>query len=352
MPVGRRYGPYVQAGAWVVGVAGLLVLPNVASEYITNLCILIFLFAALNQAWNILGGFAGQMSLGHAAFFGVGAYTSTLLFARLRITPWLGLLAGAAMAALLGLFIGYLAFRYRIRGVYFVLITLAFGESLRIIDSNWSVTGGASGLLLPSVRGDNWFAMEFVNIEPYYYLALALAILHTAIVFIVSRSTLGLYFTAIRGDEEAAAALGVNTLKYKLIAMVFSAAMTAVCGTFQAQYIKYIDPAITFSIDVSIQALLSAVVGGMGTIVGPLLGSLLLTPLSQIVEQLIGNRSGLQAALYGVLLVAITLAAPRGVWPLLRDQVRRHWPPRRAGAPSDLDTVRPYPPRLREEPRP
>ncbi|MCC7106874.1 MAG: branched-chain amino acid ABC transporter permease [Chloroflexi bacterium] len=322
--------------ASAIGLAGLFAVavaaPRFLGDYVTNMLTLVFLFAALNQSWNVLAGYAGQMSLGHAAFFGVGAYTSTLLLLRLHLTPWLGIIVGGLVAVVFGLIIGYLSFRYGIRGVYFVLITLAFAESLRIIDSNWDVTGGASGLLLPPFSEDFWLAMQFVSTAPYYYLALGMLTLFTAVVAWLSRSPLGLYFTAIRENEEAAAALGVNTLKYKLIAMSISAFMAAMCGTFQAQYISYIDPAITFSVDISIQAILSAVVGGMGTAVGPILGSFVLTPLSQLVEQIVGAHSGFQTVVYGAILIVVTLAAPQGLWPpiqrrLLRPLVERLLPP-------------------------
>lgn len=304
--------------------AGLLLAllaPKVLSNYTTNMLVLVFSSAALSQSWNVLGGYAGQMSLGHAAFFGVGAYTSTLLLVRLAVTPWLGMLAGGLLAVALGLFVGYLAFRYGIRGVYFVLITLAFAEGLRVIDSNWDFTGGASGLLLPTVLEDSWWKMQFASVAPYYYVSLGLMLALTIGVALIARSPLGLFFAAIRENEDAAAALGVNLLRYKLIAMAISAFMAATAGTFYAQYINFIDPGTTFSIEVSLQAILSAVVGGMGTVAGPVVGSFVLTPLSQLVERVVGAYRGLQTIIYGFLLIGIVLLAPGGLWPVLRTWV-------------------------------
>jgi branched-chain amino acid transport system permease protein len=295
--------------------------PQFLNNYILNMLTQVFIIAALNQSFNILSGFTGPMSLGHAAFFGVGAYTSTLLLVNFHITPWVGLIIGGLFAALVGLGVGYLAFRYGIQGSYFVLLTIALADSFKIIDSNADFTGGASGLLLPAMKESSWIAFQFKTITPYYFIAFAFMVIITLIVAWGSRTSLGLYLTSIRENEEAASAIGVNIMKYKLVAIASSAFFTAICGTFQAQYIRYIDPPTMFGFDMSIQAMLSAVMGGMGTVLGPIMGSIILTPLSQVVEQLIGAYSGLQTIIYGALLVIIMLVAPKGFWPILKKRI-------------------------------
>lgn len=318
--------------------------PNFLNNYVINMLTLVFIVAALNQSFNILSGFTGPMSLGHAAFFGIGAYTSTLLLINLRITPWVGMVIGGSLAALMGLCIGYIAFRYGIQGSYFALLTIALADALKIIDSNVKFTGGASGLLLPTIRESSWLAFQFKTVVPYYYIALGFMLVITVIVAIGSKSPLGLFLTAIRENEDAAKALGINVFKYKLIAIAISAFFTGICGTFHAQYIRYIDPPTMFGFDVSIQAMLSAVMGGLGTVIGPVIGSFVLTPLSQIVEQLIGAYSGLQTVLYGALLIIVMLVAPKGFWPVVKTQVLLPLFDRFFPGTDDLDSFSRQPP--------
>ena len=219
---------------------------------------------------------------------GIGAYTSTLLLVRLGITPWLGLVAGGLAAAAFGCFAGYLSFRYGLRGPYFALVTLAFAEMLRLLALNWMAVGGPMGILIPLPRaGDAWWRLQFDGKLPYYYLALGLLGGALWLTRAVERSRLGHVLAAVRENEEAAEASGVDTMGAKLRAMALSAFLTALGGTFYAQYFSFIDPALTFGPAVSVEILLRPIVGGPGTLLGPVLGSVVLTPLSEVSRSLI-----------------------------------------------------------------
>ncbi|NIR97591.1 MAG: branched-chain amino acid ABC transporter permease, partial [Gammaproteobacteria bacterium] len=245
----------------------LLVVPLGASNTVLHLFIIVFFWGYLGQAWNILGGYAGQFSFGHAAFFGIGAYTSTLLHVHLGVSPWLGLPAAGAVGMAFGLFAGFLSFRYGLRGPYFALVMLAFAEMLRIIAENWSAVGGSMGILLP-LQGNAPLAFQFESKVVYYYVMLALLVGITALVWAMQRTRLGYYWQAIRENEEAAEAVGVNAFRYKMLAMAFSSALTAGGGTFYAQYLLYIDPEITFGTTISVEILLRPIIGGAGTVLG------------------------------------------------------------------------------------
>src|SRR5262245_35929036 len=233
-------------------------------RYFLEILISVMLFAYLGSAWNILGGYAGQFSFGHAAFFGIGAYTSTLLFLRAGVSPWLGMLAGGCLAAAFGLGAGYLSFRYGLRGPYFSLVTLAFAEMLRVVAVNTKAVGSSLGLVIPS-REAAPLHFIFTGKLAYYYVILVMTVGAVGITGRVAASKLGYALQAIRENEEAAEAAGVDARAMKLRAMALSSFMTALGGTFYAQYFAYIDPTITFGPSVSIQGLLQAIVGGAGT---------------------------------------------------------------------------------------
>jgi len=254
------------AGGLALGL--LLVAPPFLPPYFLEILISVMLFGYLGAAWNILGGYAGQFSFGHAAYFGIGAYTSTLLFLRLGVTPWLGMLAGGALAAAFGLLAGYLSFRYGLRGPYFSLVTLAFAEMLRVVAVNTKAVGSSLGLVIPS-REAAPIDFVFGGKLPYYYVILAMTLGAVWITRRLERSKLGYALRAIRENEDAAEASGVDALGMKLRAMALSSFLTALGGTFYAQYFAYIDPSITFGPAVSIQGLLQAIVGGAGTVLGP-----------------------------------------------------------------------------------
>ena len=302
--------------------AGLLALPFLAGPTLLHLCIIVFFYAFLGQAWNILGGYAGQFSFGHAAFFGLGAYTSTLLNLHLGLTPWLGMLAAAGVGGAFGLFSGLLSFRYGLRGPYFALVMLAFAEMLRILAENWSAVGGSVGILIP-LRGNAPLQFQFASKVPFYYIVLAMLLGATALTYGIQHSRLGYYFQAIRENEEAAEALGVDSFRCKMIAMAISAALTAMGGTFYAQYLLYIDPEITLGTTISVEILLRPIIGGAGTVLGPLLGSLVLTPFSEISKTLFRGYIGVHLMFFGALLIAVIMFLPQGIMGLVAAGWRR-----------------------------
>ncbi len=329
-PGWRERSARTRGGLWL-GAAAILVLlavPAVASSYVVTVFIFIFFYGYLGQAWNILGGYGGQLSAGHAAFVGVGAYATTLLSMRWGLSPWIGMLVGGALAALLGAIIGGLGFRFGLRGFYFVLLTVAFAEVCRIVTLNTDAMGGALGLYI-TFTGNPW-QLQFRDNRAYYYVALALMVLATAIVARVERSRLGAYLAAIREDEDAAEALGVDTFRYKLYAIVLSAFLTGLGGAFYANYLFSLQPNAVFGIPLSVDIIIRPVVGGAGTLLGPLLGSLLLSPLAEIARIYFTRPGwvGLHLVVYGVLLVGVVLFLPHGVYP----QLRRVWARRRPQA--------------------
>jgi branched-chain amino acid transport system permease protein len=295
------------AGALAV----LLVVPPFLPRYGLEVLISILLFAYLGAAWNILGGYAGQFSFGHAAFFGIGAYTSTLLFLRAGLSPWVGMAAGGALAMAFGLFAGYLSFRYGLRGPYFSLVTLAFAEMLRVVAVNWKFVGSSLGLVVPT--GSAPSLLLFAEKLPYYYVILAMTLGALGVTRWIERAKLGYALVAVRENEDAAEAAGVDALGAKLSAMALSSFMTALGGTFYAQYFSYIDPTITFGPSVSIQALLPAIVGGPGTALGPLLGAFVLTPISELSRAAIRGRPGVDVMVYGLVLILVISFLPNGI---------------------------------------
>jgi branched-chain amino acid transport system permease protein len=281
------------------------------SPFYLDALILVCLWAALAGAWNLAGGYAGQLSLGHAAFFGIGAYTSTLLFMHFKLSPWVGLFAGGLLAALSALLLGYLTIR--LRGPYFSLATIAFGQVAQIVAVNWDgLTRGSQGLILPPV--DDPANFLFVEKLPYAYIALGLMVGVLLITTWVENLPLGYYLVAVREDEEAANTLGVNVVRTKLITIALSAFLTAVAGTFYAQYIGFVDPNYVLSVDVSVQIALLAILGGLASPVGPVVGSFILTPLGQFLRAWLGGaQAGLYLVIYGALLVAVVILMPHGV---------------------------------------
>lgn len=296
----------------------LLMLPIYVGNYVMHMLILIFLYAYLGQSWNILSGYAGQLSLGHATFFGIGAYTSTLLFMHLSLTPWVGMFAGAILAALCAIVISFLSFHFGLKTHFFALATIAFAEIFRFCANTFQGVGGAQGLLIP-LKGNSPLLYQFVEKAPYYYIALAMMLLSMGVVYLLQKSKYGFYFIAIRENEESAKALGINTLKFKIVATTISAALTALGGTFYAQYVMFVDPHGAFSTNVSIDIILRPIIGGMGTIFGPVLGSFVISPLSEIIQLTIGvGRSGVYMMVYGLILIIICLLMPNGIYPYLK----------------------------------
>lgn len=288
--------------------------PALISPFLLQIFVLAFLYAYLASSWNIIGGYAGQLSLAHGALFAVGAYTSALLYLRLGVTPWLGMLAGAAVASVLGCLIAVVSFRYRVRGTYFVLVTLAFAEFLRVFVLNSRELGGAVGFQLP--LRDSWVDFQFQSNVPYYYIALALLLGVILISRRISQSRLGIYFVAIRESEEAAEALGVDAARYKTIAMLVSAALVGAGGAFYVQFFRFIQPELVFSLTYMIQMMLSAMVGGLGTVAGPVVGSFALTAFNQVIQLIpLGSRyvAATTQIVYGAAVLLIALRFPNGL---------------------------------------
>jgi len=303
----------------LLALAALVALPPLLPKYHLEVLISVVFWAYLGIAWNLLGGYAGQFSFGHAAFFGIGAYTSTLLLLQAGLTPWIGMLLGGALAAAFGLFEGYLSFRYGLKGPYFSLVTLAFAEMLRVVSVNTKAVGSSLGLVVPSAKAAPAMFM-FTGKLPYYYIILVMVGLALALTWKIGRSRLGFSLAAVRENEDAAETAGVDGLGTKLRAMALSAFLTALGGTFYAQYFAYIDPTITFGPSVSIGALLPAIVGGAGTVLGPVLGSFVLTPLSELTRYALRGRAGADIMLYGAILVLVISFLPQGIVGLVRER--------------------------------
>jgi branched-chain amino acid transport system permease protein len=308
-----------------VAVALLAVLAAALPIYGQHIFILIALYGAIALAWNILGGMAGQMSLGHALFVGAGAYISTALYLNLGISPWLGLVCAAALGAALGGGVGYVVFRRRLSGVYFALVTLAVAEMALHIVSNVPALGGANGLAIPS-RPD--FAnFQFASKLGFCYASLAALALVCAVILAIDRSRLGYVFLSIRENERAAAALGIDVVQGKVIAAALSGALAAMIGPIYANYVLFIDPESVLGVPLSIDALLLAFVGGLGSLFGPLLGALVLVPLTELLRGLLGGQlAGIHLIAYGVVLILVMRLAPQGLWGLLRGMMLRKTP--------------------------
>jgi branched-chain amino acid transport system permease protein len=303
----------------------MLVAPLFVSDRVIHIMIQILFFAYLSSCWNILGGFAGQLSFGHALFLAIGAYTSTLLLLQLGLSPWLGMIAGGILAAAVGIFIGYLTFRYGIKGTYFVLVTLAFVEIARIVALNTTAIGGALGLYIP-IRVDDPWQLKFVNKAHYYYVVLGLALMVLGVTAWLKNSPTGYRLMAIRENEDAAQALGINLLRYKLFATALSAFLTALGGTFYAHYVTFIDPHTLLNMNMSLEITIYAIIGGMGTVIGPFLGAAILVPIAEAVRTTFGhNYAGVHLVVYGGLLMAIVRFAPEGMLGFVRSVAAR-WP--------------------------
>ena len=285
------------------------------SNFMVNFGVMALFYAFIGQSWNISGGFAGQLSFGHVAFFGVGAYASTIVQLRLGWSPWLGLPAAALAGALVGGVIGVLSFRAGLKGSYFALITLAFAEVLRIVTNSVSFTGGGLGMLIPMKASAANF--QFAERSGFYFLILLMAALSVALAEWLRRSRFGAQLTAIRENEDSAKALGIHVFREKVKVMLLSGAIGGMGGCFFAQYFLYIDPLVVFGVDKSVEMLLVSMIGGAGTVYGPLVGALLLAFISDI-TRVLTQIQGLSLVLYGSLLVVIIAYLPNGLIDLFK----------------------------------
>lgn len=305
-----------------VVVAALAAVPLVVQSNIAlNFLVVTLLVALAGQGWNILGGYGGQYSFGHAAFFGTGAYVTAILQVRYGVNAWPAFALGIVAGALVGGIIGALTFRAGLRGSYFALVTLAFAEVLRIIASVAPITGAGVGTLIKLDLHVG--AMQFQSRAVFYWVILALVAVSLVIAQAIERSRFGAWLIAVRENEDAATALGVNATRVKLGAMVISAGITAAAGCFYAQYFLFIDSGIAYGTWISVEALLTPIVGGVGTVFGPLLGALAVKALGEGAKLVAGDAPGLSLVVYGCVLVLVIAFAPRGFIGLLAAARRR-----------------------------
>jgi len=298
-----------------------------SSNVVLNFLVAALLIALVGQGWNLLGGYGGQYSFGHAAFFGTGAYVTAILQMRYGVNAWVGFFIGIAAGALVGAVIGLLSFRSGLRGSYFALVTLAFAEVLRIIASVAPITGAGVGTLIRlDLRPE---AFQFQSRAPFYWIILALVGLSLVLVRMIEHSRFGAYLVAVRENEEAASALGVDATLTKLAAMTISAAITAAGGCFYAQYFLFIDAGIAYGPWISVEALLAPIIGGVGTVFGPLLGALVIRALGEGAKHMTGDAPGLDLVIYGSVLVLVVAFAPRGIAGVVADLRRRLCRPER-----------------------
>jgi branched-chain amino acid transport system permease protein len=296
----------------------------VRDAFLLDGLILILLWGASAAAWNVAGGYAGQVSLGHAAFFGLGAYSAALLGTRWGVSPWIGLLVGAGLATAFGFILGFLS--NRLRGPYFVLATIAFSQVLLIVASRWrGFTSGSEGIPVPFRPG--FWTLGIADKRGWVYLVLVLAALLYLVQLYLERSRRGYQLAAVREDEDAALSLGVPARRLKVAAIAVSAALTAVCGTLWAQYVGFVDPYYVFSVDLSVRFCLAAILGGIGTPLGPFLGAALITILETSLRARFGGIGaglvGIYLIIYGVVLIVTMRFAPQGLLPWFGEHLRR-----------------------------
>ncbi len=322
----------------IVVLTFLFLFPHfVENPYALHILILLFLSTIMGESWNILGGYTGQYSVGHAAYFGTGAYITMMLMQYRQVPPWYGVWAGAAVVVVVALVIGSICFR--LRGPYFVLASIAVAEIMRLSALNLKdITNGAEGILateIPPLKIGATVVTDFLSKVPFYYTGLTFALLTIAVTYLVQHSKLGYYFQAIREDQDAAHSLGINLSLYKNISLVISAVLTSLAGSFYAVYIGFIDPSTVFPLDISVQIVLICIIGGIGTIYGPVVGALVLVPLSEALRSnmiaeaifktgMVTEESGpgqflkenlahAHALIYGILVVIVILFMPDGV---------------------------------------
>jgi branched-chain amino acid transport system permease protein len=307
----RRHLP-----ALVVFGAAALVPVFIRDAYLLDSLVLILMWGAVSAAWNVAGGYAGQVSLGHAAFFGLGAYSAALFATRWELSPWIGLAVGAILSTGAGFIIGYLS--NRLRGPYFVLATIAFAQVLLIVASRWrGFTRGSEGIPVPFRPG--FWTLGFANKASWVYLTLGVAVVFYLVQVYLEVSRMGYQLAGVREDEDAAQAVGIPSRQLKVVAIAISASLTSVCGSFWAQYVGFVDPTYVFSIDLSILFALNTIIGGTGTALGPFYGSILITSLETFLRAKfsgVAGLSGMYLIIYGGLLIVVVRFVPQGlaVW--------------------------------------
>lgn len=314
-----------------IGFVVVALLPLVLGEQAQTVAVRTLIFAIMAVAWNIMSGFGGMFSFGHAAFFGIGAYTGAYLLVDHGISPWISMVVAAVLSAAVGTLLAYLCLRYRLAGSYFALATFAFAQMFLLLVQNLEVLNKTEGFNVPILPRDSWWMLQFEKGSANYIwiplVILTLAVLGT--IFYV-RSRAGQFVQAVRDDETAAASLGIDTMKYRLIAVAASCALTAVAGVYYTQYYFFVGPEQAFGSAVSVEAIVPAVIGGIGTIWGPVIGAAVIGPLSEIINELLRNPPGflgfldgaigLDVAVYSVILILIVIFLPKGIFGTIRER--------------------------------
>lgn len=315
---GRRRQLLTALAVFVV----IALVPRLVTDvYMMNVLILTLLFAALSQSWNLLGGYCGQVSLGHALYFGIGAYATSILYVKFGITPWGGLLTGGIIAALIALALGYPCFR--LKGHYFSIATIVIAEIGLLLFHNWDYAGAALGIQWPFTP-DSWWTLQFARDKaPYFYSALALFAVTWLVTFAIVESKWGYWWRAVKDNAEAAESLGVTIFHSKMAAAAISAFFTAVGGGFYAAFVSYIDPDSVMHFRFSLLMALPAVLGGVGSLWGPAIGALILIPLAELTRSYLGGSgSGLDLVIYGGLVMIVSLTRPEGILSIIKPAKR------------------------------
>jgi len=318
-------------------VLGLIALSPlfINSTYYMGIVILTTLYMFTGISWNIVAGFAGRLLIAHIIFLAVGAYTTIVLFNTFGVSPWIGIPIAGVVAAIFGLGVAFITLRYGLKMDYFALFTIATMVAMKALFLKWDFVGGAVGMGL-SLSNPSWEKMIFADKEPYLYIALGLTIIGVIIQYLIYRSKMGKYFMAIREDEAAAAALGVNTSLYSTLALLIGSAMAGVGGGFYVMYVTYIEPPQVFDLGLNVEIIMAApIIGGLGSLAGPVVGSLLNKPLVELIRGfLAGGRGGTTLIVYGTFLILAIIFMPRGVTGLLHtlyQRIRRRWLPSETG---------------------
>lgn len=291
----------------------IIIFPTIITQpYILHIMIMVFIYAILGGAWNILSGYAGQVSLGNAMFFGLGAYTSSVLWLFYNINPWIGMIIGGLFAVAFGIFLGMPVFR--LRRQYLAIATIAASQIVMTIFLNWEYVKGASGLALPLMPNSLKHMTFLYGKNGFYFISLAILIFFTFVVFVITKTKLGYYFRTIKEEEDSARSIGINTTQYKLVAISITAFFSAIAGTVYAQYFLYIDPNMVFSLRVSFLIVLISAFGGTATIFGPILGACVLIPINEMARMFFGGAGrGIDLFCFGILILVVAIYRPAGL---------------------------------------
>jgi len=302
--------------AFILFICALAAVPLFLSDpFLCHILIMIMMYATMSIGWNIIGGYAGQVSFGNAVFFGAGAYTTAILLVNFNVNPWLGMLAGCVLSVGLAVVVGYPCFR--LRGHYFAIATIAVGEIMVVIFTNWDYVGAAVGIYMPILE-ESIANFEFHSSKvPYYYIILCMLLFAIAVSYVIEESRLGYYLRAIKDDPDGARSLGIDIQKYKMIAFSISAVLTSICGTFYGQYVLYIHPSSTMDLMMSIHLCIIALIGGIGKLFGPVIGAFVFIPLMELTRVYLGSEGqGIDMIIYSLLVIIIAIWRPQGLWAL------------------------------------